>query len=331
MSSTFKKRLSIAISLAVTAGFLVLAARNVQFAELREVLWRARWRWTLAMGAVSLADLAIRAARWRILLSAARPGPSWPLLRLEAIGIAVNNVLFLRLGELARAALAARELGLGLATVLASVVIERALDVAALLTLFNLCGVWLPGLVSPQTRLVAAAALGGAVLALLLLVAAESLLKPGGAWEKRLKAWPRIHGLVAELVLGAAVLRRPANAAAAAALSLLLWLVDAASYWAAAFALGLEGLIDYPRSILILSWGGAGSALPAAPGAIGTFEAMVKTIVAEMGAGEASAFGYAVFSHTIMYAVVTAIGLFFLYRVGLSVGGLERFVKENRG
>lgn len=326
-----KKYISIGLGLLVTGGFLLLALQNVQFSELGEVLSRARWRWIGVIVAICLTDLSLRALRWKLLLSQAATAPFWLLYKLEAVGLAVNNVLFMRLGELGRCVLAGRELGVPLPAVLSSVVIERAMDVVALLSLFSLFTVFLPELVSANVRVAALTVLSAAVCALALLIAAEGYLKEGGDWERLLRRWPKIHSLVLQLVLGAQALRSPRKAAAALALSLVLWLIDAAVYWAAAQALGLDRFIDYPRAVLILSWAGAASALPAAPGAIGTFEAMVKTIVETMGASAPEAFGYAVFCHVVPYLLVTTLGLIFLYRIGLSLAGLKAALTPSGG
>jgi len=309
--------------------FLALALRNVRFAELWQVLSSARWRWIPAMAALSLLDLLVRALRWRILLSRAASPPVMLLFRLEAIGLSVNNVLFMRLGELARAFLAGREIGLPFMTALSSVAVERVLDVAALLSLFCAASAWSGG-VALALRRGALLVLLGVLVLLVLLVLAEGPLEPGGLWESRLRAWPRLHNLVCQMAAGAAVLRDPKAACRVAALSLSLWGLDALLYWAGGRALGLG--LDYPRSILVLSWAGAGAALPAAPGAFGTFEAMVKSVMTGFGASPDQALAYAVFNHMIMYLVVTSLGLVFLTQVGLSLGELKTALQEpNKG
>lgn len=328
-----RKKISILAAVAFTGGFLWMAARNVQFAELGDILASAKWRWLPPMlFVICLADIGLRALRWRILLSqAVRSAPLGELFRLSAIGLAVNNVLFARLGELLRGVLAARRLQLPIATTLASVVVERALDVAALLTLFAAASAFQPDMVAAPVRRAGLLLLAAVVGALVFLVLAERTLEAGGFLERRLRAWPKLHEMVGHLTLGAAVLRRPRALAAVAALSLGLWAVDAGVYWLGAQALGLEGLIDYPRSILVLSWAGAGAAIPAVPGAIGTFEAMVKAILEKFGVPANAAFAYALFLHMTMYVTVTAMGLVFLYRVGLSLGGLRACLGRQEG
>jgi uncharacterized membrane protein YbhN (UPF0104 family) len=127
---------------------------------------------------------------------------------------------------------------------------------------------------------------------------------------------------VTQLALGAAVLRRPTAALQAAALSLALWSVDGALYWMGARALSLGAYMDYPRAVLTLSWAGASSAIPAAPGAIGSFEAAVSSIVTRFGAAPESAFAYALVCHMVMYLLVTGAGVACLSALGLSFSEL---------
>lgn len=324
-----RRVLSIAASVAGTGFFLWLAVRKIRLADLSEALSRANWFWLAPMAAIVLLDLVVRGVRWRVLLSRARPGASTPeLIRLETIGLAVNNVLFMRLGELARAILAGRRLRLSAFAALASVAVERALDVAALLTIFLVASSAAPGFAPASVRVWAAVTLVAAVAALALLALAETWVASGGWIERLLRPWPRVHALVEQLALGAAVLRDPAAAAQATGWSLLLWSVDAGFYWAGARALNLGAAMDYPRAVLALSWAGASSAIPAAPGAIGPFEAVVTEIMGRFGATPEQAFAYALVCHTVMYLIVTVLGLLLLSRVGLSLTELSREVRK---
>jgi hypothetical protein len=54
----------------------------------------------------------------------------------------------------------------------------------------------------------------------------------------------------------------------------------------------------------------------------------VESIVTRLGAAPPEALAYAVFLHMCMYLLVTGMGLFFLYRVGLSVGGIKDFLRR---
>ncbi|MFI5349302.1 MAG: lysylphosphatidylglycerol synthase transmembrane domain-containing protein, partial [Elusimicrobiota bacterium] len=283
----------------------------------------------IPMVAIVFLDLFVRAARWRVLLSRARPhAPVLELARLEAIGLGVNNVLFLRLGELVRGMLAARRLQMSAFAAFASIVVERALDVAALLTIFLIASGLEPGFAPEGIRRLGALVLAGALAALVVLAFAESAVADGGVIERALRRWPKAHSFIEQVSLGAAVLREPSAALQAAFWSLALWSVDAGVYWAGARALGLGAFMNYPRAVLALSWAGAISAVPAAPGGIGTFEAIVKSIVVQFGASPDQALAYALVCHMVMYLSVTVTGLILLYRIGLSLTELRGEVEK---
>jgi uncharacterized membrane protein YbhN (UPF0104 family) len=322
--SAKRRVLSVAAAVAGTGFCLWLALRKVELAKLGQALREANWLWLAPMAAIVLLDLVVRGARWRVLLSRARPGASVAeLTRLEAIGIAVNNVLFARLGEFARAVLAGRRLSIPSVAALASVAVERAFDVAALLTIFLVATVFAPGFAPDAVRAGAATVLAAAIAALVVLAAAEAWVAEGGWIERLLRPWPKLHALVEQLVLGAAVLRAPAAAAEVAAWSLLLWTVDAGVYWAGARALGFGDKMDYARAVLTLSWAGAASAIPAAPGAIGPFEAIVAGIIGKFGVGAEPALAYALVCHMTMFLIVTVLGLGLLSGLGLTLAELR--------
>lgn len=315
------------VGFVISAVLLYLALRNVKFEELGKMLAQARWEWVAVMVGIGFVDLTVRGARWRLLLSRAQGKGAKPTVflmsRLEAVGLAINNVLPARIGELARAFLAGRELGIPVATALSSVAVERALDVTALLTLFCGAAAAIPGFVPAAVVRGAALVLAGGIAAVSVLAFAEERLERGHAWEKALRPWPKIHELLSQLAAGAAVLRSPVAAAQAAALSLCLWAVDALAYWAGARALGLGAFVDYPRSVLVLSWAGAAAAVPTAPGGFGSFELAVQNILEKLGVPTAQALGYALFNHMEMYLLVTVIGLLCLAQFGVSLGELR--------
>jgi hypothetical protein len=112
--------------------------------------------------------------------------------------LAVNNVLPLRLGEVARGYLAARELGIPIVTVLASIVVERLFDMLTLLALLLFAGDWGAG--APALREWAQRAFVGAILAASALVWLErqgKLSFPGQ---------PRLTKFIEQVSLGARAL-----------------------------------------------------------------------------------------------------------------------------
>jgi hypothetical protein len=325
-----KKTLSIAAAALISLALLCYAFRNVDFPEVFRILSGAKWGWLPFLVAVPIVDLWVRALRWKHLLAPVAKTGTWTLFKLQCVGLGLNNLLFLRLGEFARGYFAGRVLGIGVWSALSTILVERLCDMTALLILFGVSSAWLGGAISPALRHGALFAAGGVVLVLFGVTTLEDTLGRFEAWRNLSSRHPRAHRLIGELALGARALRSPGRAVLIAALSFALWLSDATLYWAGAQALGFDPAVSYPRAVAVLSAAAGACALPALPGAFGNFEAGVKALLEHFGYGPELAVSYATFIHVVMYAVVTSLGILFLHRLGYSLAGLGRELGEAR-
>ena len=326
-----RRHLFILLSLLLSGILIWLAFRRVSLSSLLRILEHARPQWILAMLAVIFLDLFIRAFRWKALLFFVSPKASpKKLLELEAAGLAVNNILFMRLGELTRAVLASRDLEIPLSASLSSVAIERALDLGSLLFLFTIVSPFYPKLVPQTLRHSVLFFLSLTCGGLIFFVFAEkkkdfliSLV------NRRFKRWPKVSEMLEGLFNGAAALKNPRTAFICIALSLSLWCVDALTYWTGAKALGIS--LGYTGSILVLAWAAAASALPTAPGGFGAFEVLVESIMVKLGTPIYFSLAFALLTHAAMYITVTVFGLFCLSKIGFSladISGETRRIKE---
>ncbi len=329
-----KKWASAVIGFGITAFFLYLALRKVSMRELSQAAAELDRRYLVPMLCVVGSDLLVRALRWRLLLDGApraadsRPPSIWMLFQLEAIGLGLNNILLFRLGEFTRAYLTGVELRISGVYALATIFVERALDMIALLTLFVTAAGFYPETVPPTLRAGAFAAVIGLSIGLIGVSWLDRALERGGAaWVGRLPE--KARGLLEKAALGSRALRSPLVLIASLALSLSLWLVDAGVYCLAAKAMGLSQYIGYGRGVVILSTAAAASAVPAAPGAFGTYEQFVKTLLVSWQVPEPAALAYAGIVHLLFYLVTTLLGLAFLYRLGHTFGSLTRAAQEN--
>lgn len=317
--------LSAAAGLSVGALLFWLALRGAHPDMVLGAVRRFEWEWTPVLLLLPVADLWLRALRWRLLLSHAVDARPWVLFKLEAVGLCLNNLLFMRLGELARAVLGGIELETHAFSVLATILIERLCDAAALFALFAV----VPGVLGvPVERSwgATAAVLAAAGVAA---IAAAALSE---RWlvelsRQRLARWPRAAHLASDLAAGAGGLRSPGAWWRVAGLSLGLWLLDAGMFWSSARALDLEPELGFGRAVVLVTGAAASTSLPAAPGAFGNFEAAVKWLLVRFGTEPGAAFAYAAFTHLVMYTVVTGLGIVFLYRLGHTMEGLKRAVE----
>jgi uncharacterized membrane protein YbhN (UPF0104 family) len=130
-----KKKLTIAASLAIGAGLFWLACRQVNLHALAGILWNVKPGPLLLVCLTVSTELAIRGIKWSLLLAPAGKARVWDVLRIEAAGLALNNVLPLRLGDVVRGTFAADFLKINIVTVFSTILAEKALDLAALFVL----------------------------------------------------------------------------------------------------------------------------------------------------------------------------------------------------
>ncbi|MCP4872785.1 MAG: flippase-like domain-containing protein [Proteobacteria bacterium] len=113
-------------------------------AEVAERLRSVEPRWVAVVLLLHAAAIALRVSRWQLLLDEAdlligRGGAGrWLVLDAVFLGWLINLFVPARAGDLGRPALFARRTRQGFVPVLGTVVVERGLDVAALLALLSL-------------------------------------------------------------------------------------------------------------------------------------------------------------------------------------------------
>lgn len=132
-----KRPLQLLLGVAISVAAVWFSMRGVSVPE----VWRALGHSNLLLfGAVmglTLSSFWIRALRWRSLLSGGRTATLRSLYSATMIGFMANNVLPFRLGEFVRAWALARREKCSTTMVLATVVVERVVDMLALLAILG--------------------------------------------------------------------------------------------------------------------------------------------------------------------------------------------------
>lgn len=124
-----RRRLTLLVGVVLGTLALWLAFRGLDYSELRRALASLEPTWTVAALASTLLSLTILTWRWTSLFFPDhRARRFWPLFRAIVIGQMLNIVLPLRLGEVGRMYVAAREEGISKSRVLATLAVEKALD-----------------------------------------------------------------------------------------------------------------------------------------------------------------------------------------------------------
>jgi uncharacterized protein (TIRG00374 family) len=305
--------LGIVIS-AAAAGLLVA---TTDLSQVGAQLGRAELVWLLPGLVVLAAQAWIRASRWASLIRPWARVPLGPGRVVDAmlVGYFVNAVLPGRLGEVARALVVARRESLAFAAVAASVVVERAIDVTALAAfaaaaLALVASDWS----LPFTGLALAI---GVLIALGRRAMAAERLIPGRTPSRLAEAIRSFLRSVAAIPLSTAL--------QAAGLSAFAWLADATLVLLVARALGID--IPIPAAVAIGLGGALGTALPAAPGYLATYELGAVALGSLAGVPRETVVPVAILTHVVGVTVLAAAGGVALGRVG----SLIRFDQLLRG
>ena len=162
MRTFVKKYLGIAIALLLMMFFL----RNVDFGGVIDAIGAARQGVIFLAFLVLTLGYVIRAIRWKYLLSPLGQVSLGVALHSTMIGFAVNAILPGRVGELLRPYLLARQERLSVSAVVATVLVERVLDLVAILVMFGLSVViFEPGFVDANESIMAGINAGASIAA----------------------------------------------------------------------------------------------------------------------------------------------------------------------
>lgn len=309
--------ISLAIGSVVSAVCLWAAFRGVDLPAMVSGMGRVGPAWVLASVVGAILGLVIRAVRWRFLLTGGEAVGSWSLMSATFIGIMANNVLPARLGEVIRAWVLARRERISTPTVLASIVVERLLDVFAALALLGMALTAASDLHGEaaellkrtgQVVLLSVSVLAALLLALLvwrdrlLALLAEQVYRSGGGWAAR--------GLdvLERFTEGLRGLRGGFRITIVAFLSFLVWGLAIASFYIMAhgFHLALTP-VQMTLVFLIVMFG---VAIPSAPGFVGTFHGFCVAGLALVANTEPTqAAAYATLLHGSHWLTINAVGM----------------------
>jgi uncharacterized protein (TIRG00374 family) len=129
---------------------------------------------------------------------------------------------------------------------------------------------------------------------------------------------------------GLGVLRDPRRSAVVFFWALVMWLVNGASFWIAFKAVGIGA--NFAAALFLQSLLAGAVAAPSAPGFFGVFEAATKVALRVYGIDDTLAVSYALGYHLLSFIPITAIGLWYLGKMGMhlrDLGAQGRAEKES--
>jgi uncharacterized protein (TIRG00374 family) len=320
-SRPLKRWLGRLLPLIISAFFLWLVFRRVEWARLQQAFDEISYPLLPAVILIYLAGFVPRAQKWRLILHKLKPVPLSACLGYSFVGCAGNAVLPARLGELVRAYICGRREEIAATSVLSTIVLERVLEVLSLMLLFGFT-VWATGQGALRSwALMGLAAICG-IVALVFIVQQRGdwLLKLIGLipWEGPKKSITNLAELFLE---GLAVVRDPKRLLMILMLGLSVYCIESGAYWLLAKAMGLQ--VSYLQSLFVLCFIFVGMLIPATVGNIGPLQYFCVLGFGFFEVSEEPALIYSVFLNAILY-IPALIGFIYLTRYGFTLSGLRK-------
>lgn len=309
--------------------FIISQMKDV--GQMWAALRSADYGWVLVSMGIIVIGLFARGARWRALL-----GGALPFMRafsITNVSYLVNGVLPLRIGELARAYLAAQvRPPVPVMKSVGTIVVERLIDVLAVLIILAmaLSAGPLPDELHSAAMFFAPAVVVGFAFLILLASQQERALKVaerlvghiGFVQRRNMLAWLR------QFLDGLTPLTQPS--------ALIQVVVLAAASWACSLLSGYVLMIafygrgDWATTCLFSAAASLAVAVPAVPGNLGTYEASIMLALGAMGFGEpaATAVAFAIAVHAVNLLVNSALGVYGFVQEGVSLDQLSQGVRE---
>ena len=309
----------ILIGVAISAGLGWLAVRGLDWGDVGESFSRVSPSLVVLALAVFVGATYLRAARWRVLFVNGEVSTN-RLFVIQNIGIGLNNVVPVRVAsEAAQLAILSLRDGVRASVSLATLGMERALDVVASSLIFTAALFLVPEMERFSAYVWGAFGLAAFCVALALLLARSA---SGGKWTRRLPFFAAFAADVRELT------RRRTRMAAAMAMSVLYWLLVGVTAWILASSMSLS-ISPTTATLVIMGTIFFATAIPAAPAAIGAFEFAMIYVLSVFGVEREQAFGFAVITHIAFFLPPTLMAALLLPREGLgSFVKIRRLVAE---
>ena len=263
------------VGVLISGAFVAVTMSRVDIEAVADLWGRVEISLVFLAAGVSVAEVTVRARRWRLVLETLADIGFGRALGYLAIGHLANALLPARLGDVARGVLAGTQLRVSRVSVLGTIALERVSD-AALLGTAVAIGVLFGFQQMAGTVVIVVA---GALVAATVVVAALAVLRGDGMRATRLGKSLLHHGH--RFWVGATGLRGGRERAAWVALTITSFSLTAAMLTIVASAVGLT-LLPWQAAFVIAA-ATLSTAIPAGPASIGTYEFVGMTVMVSIG------------------------------------------------
>ena len=326
------RRINLLLVLVISAVSLWLAMRNVDASLMWRQMRSAKPAFLVLALCIGAVTNIVRTIRWKVLLAAAPPVSLRSLYTSMMIGYMASNILPARMGELVRIHVLARKTGIRRSLSGATIILERITDALVLLAVVGVVSFFLPlpDLIRRGSQIGATVFIGAAIMLLLLARGDKTFVRMSARMVGYLSRslGQKVRGILEHFVEGLSVLRSGRQALLVLGLTLIVWTIEAASLGFVLKSLNLS--LPWLAPLFLLVVLSLSFVIPAAPGAVGTYEFFVVAGLSSFAVDKSHAAGLALLLHAIVYVTSMGLGFACLAVEGLSVRELwmKKLVQE---
>jgi len=322
--------LKLGLGLAISAFFLYLAFRQIDLNKMGQALGAVRYPFLLIALLLLFLSHWMRARRHRYFLEPIKLISTGSLFSALMVGYMANTLLPAHLGELVRAVLIGQKERIPKASVLATIAVERVVDVFCLLILMGMTFVVYPFpeeiRLSGYLTFVFAAVLVSFFL--FLKKRPEKALSFVEMISKRLskKISDKLVEFLGSFRDGLVPLQQPWHYAFVALLSILLWACYAGIFFVLFYAFDFVETYHLPwsASLVVLVITTISIVVPSSPGYVGTYHWLCMVALGLFGVSESPALSFAIVAHAISVLPVSLVGGVLAWKEGISISKVER-------
>jgi glycosyltransferase 2 family protein len=325
------KRWQFWLGLLISAIFLYLVLRKIDYTTLLQVLKAANYWWLIPGVAVYFIALWARSWRWHYLLRPLKSIPTRRMFPIVAIGYAGNNIFPARAGEVVRAVVLKRKEGVPISASLATIIIERVFDGIVMLAFVFVNLAELTRLTSVSIDIaglkvgIREVAIWGSVAffgALTIFLIAAMFPAPTERLITRmverlapLRVREKTLGISRRFLAGLESLRSPFDVLMVFFTSVLIWLLETVKYWFVMHAFSFS--VSFFALMLMNGVVNLATTIPSAPGYLGTFDLPGIAVLQAYNIPFTTAASYTFVLHFALWFPVTALGLYYMFREGI--------------
>ncbi|MEM7331503.1 MAG: lysylphosphatidylglycerol synthase transmembrane domain-containing protein [Chloroflexota bacterium] len=316
------KKWQIWIGVLISAIFLWLAFRGLDFEEAWQNAQNANYLWLIPSVGVYFIGVWVRTWRWDFMLRPLKHIPVARLFPVVVIGYMGNNIYPLRAGEVLRSYVLKQREDIPMGASLATVVVERVFDglVMLMFVFAALPFAPIPGQLFQQTVIFASFAFFTALIVFFAIAAFPKRFLKIATWVTHTFLPKKVHAPLLDFterfLNGLESLRNFRNVLMIFFTSIIIWLLETVKYWFVMQAFDFS--VTFFALMLMNGIVNLATTIPTAPGYVGTFDLPGIAVLTQYGVPENIATPYTLVLHIALWLPITLLGGIYMLREGMS-------------